>query len=486
MKTLLRAALCSLTFLAATAEAGDKYAVKAGTIVTMNGESIENGVIVMEGGRITAVGSEADVKIPWDAEVLDVPDLVAMPGFVQAHATGGMDRSNETIDVAPFLQISDSIDPVAFFFEECIRWGVTTINVQHSTNCVIGAVGMVVKPHGMTVDAMLVKPRSGVKVCVSPKSGKSRATQMQILRKTFGDLKRYLDGVIQQKKDGDDTARREALYQGRELDGEKAKGRAMKGEGWKVDGLELVPRGEIDEKQEPLLAMVEGELAVYINCSVPMDVPHAIELARDNGFLSSTVLVLGSSCWKAADAIKAAGVSVVLNSTLVHIERDPVSGEEKETFVPGVFEEKGIPFALSPVDNTTRGLWYQAAVCVGHGMTRAEALAAVTTTPAEILGLTGRVGQLAKGADANVVLFSGDPLSVTSFVEYVLIDGKLAYDRSKDVRTKYLLEGITPENTASAAELDEAPTDHNGSSGEDDDENKDDENKDDDSKEGGR
>ena len=130
------AAACSLVLLCGSAETGDKLAIKAGKVITMTGETIENGVIVIEGGRITAVGSE-EVKIPWDAEVLDHPELTAFPGFVQAHATQGMDRGNETIDVAPFLNIRDSVDPVSYFFEDCLRWGVTTINVQHAERCVI-------------------------------------------------------------------------------------------------------------------------------------------------------------------------------------------------------------------------------------------------------------------------------------------------------------------------------------------------------------
>ena len=115
---------------------GDKYAVKAGKVITLTGDPIPDGVIVIEGGRITAVGTADEVKIPWDAEVLDVPDMVAFPGFVEAHSSNGMDRPNETIDMAPFLNIRDSIDPVGFYFEDSLRWGVTTINVQHGNQCV--------------------------------------------------------------------------------------------------------------------------------------------------------------------------------------------------------------------------------------------------------------------------------------------------------------------------------------------------------------
>lgn len=447
----MKTSLLLLPLLAATvgvAGADDKYAIKAGKVLTMDGESIENGVIVMEGGRITAIGPADTVKIPWDAAVLDAPDLTAAPGFVEALTYSGMDRANENVEVAPFLKISDSIDPVAFYFEDSLRAGVTTLNVQQGPSCVVGGMGMVVQPFGLTVEEMVVRPDSGIVMSAAPKSGKSRATQAQALRKAFTDLRRHLEQLVQEKKDGNDQARREALYQGRDLSGERGRGRAMTGAAWTVEGLELVPRGEIDEKMEPLLDIVEGSVDVYFYCGTPVDVHQALAVARDNGFLGRTTLVLDDSCWKAADLIAEAGVSVVLDSTLVRTERDPKTAEEEDVFVPGVFAEKGITFALRSRNQSNESMWFQVATCIAHGMSHADAMAAATTVPASMLGLEGRVGSLKNGADGDVVLYSGDPLSLTSFVEYVVLDGNLAYDRSKDVRTRHLLEGVQPEGTA--------------------------------------
>lgn len=448
---LLTLALFAGLATPAFAQSGGKRVINAGRIITQNGPDIVDGTIVIENGRITAIGK--DLQVPWDAEVVDASELVAFPGFVEAHASRGMDRPNENLDVAAYLDIRDSIDPVNFYFEDSLRFGVTTINVQHGDNCVIGAQGMIVKPKGLTVEQMMVRPRSGVKVSASPKGGKSPATQAQTLRNAFTDLRMELENLVQEKKDGDDRARREALYQGRDYEGEDGKGKAMKGTAWKVDGLEAIPRVEIDEKLLPLLKIVEGDIPVYLNCESPMAVHTGLTIARENGFLKRTTLVLGSACWKAADEIAESGVPVILSSSLVHIERDPVTGEEKETFVPGVFQEKGVRFALQSRDQTNRSLWFQAAMCVGYGMERADALNAVTRTPAEILGLGKRVGSLEVGKDGNVVLFSGDPLSVTSLVEYVVIEGDLAYDRSQDVRQKHLIEGVQPQNTAPADDV---------------------------------
>lgn len=443
---LAASTLTALAFPGPGANDDGNMVIKAGKVITLAGEAIENGTIVIEGGRVTAVGK--DIKYPWNAEVKEYPGSVAFPGFVEALTNSGMDNPNENIDVAAFLNVKDSIDPVNFYFEDALRAGITTLNVQQGENCVIGGRGYVVKPTGITVEEMTVKPDSGIAMSADPKRGKSRATQALALRRAFGDLRMYLEEVVEEKKDGDDRATREALYQGREPDEETKKGRPMGGSAWKVENLDMIPRWEIDEKQAPLLDIVEGKTAVFFYCGTPGDVHTAIKIAKENGFLKRTVLALSTSCWKAADLIKQHNVPVILPSTLTHLERDPVTGDEIETFLPTVFQDKGIRFALRSFGASTQSLWYQAALCVGHGMTREQAIAAATTTSAEILGLSDRVGSLAKGKDGNVVIFSGDPLSVTSKVEYVVIEGNQAYDRATDVRMRHLETGAQPENTA--------------------------------------
>jgi imidazolonepropionase-like amidohydrolase len=443
----------------APAQSGKKLVIEAGRIVTLAGPDVEGGRIVVDDGRIVALGKADEVEKPWDATVIGGAQFVAFPGFVEAHTSQGMDRPNENIDVAPFLDIRDSIDPVAYYFEDCLRYGITTVNVQQGGNCVVGGRGMIVRPVGMTVEQMAVRPLYGLKLSAAPKSGKSRSTQMQALRFAFDDLRFYLEELVEKEKDEQGFARREALFQGRDLEEEKAVGRAMGGAAWKVESLELVPRGAIDERYEPLLDLVEGRYAVFFHCGNALDVVHALEVARINGFLARTTLVLWNDCWKAADLVAEAGVPVVVEGDLVQIERDPVTGEERETFVPGVLHEKGIRFALSSENPNTRAPAYQAALAVGQGLERSVALDAVTRVPAEILGLGNEVGSLEKGKLANVLLFSGDPLSVTSWVEHVVVEGRHVYERAKDVRNKHLLEGVQPAGTAppSAAEAGKDP-----------------------------
>jgi imidazolonepropionase-like amidohydrolase len=433
---------------------GGKIAIKAGRIITMAGPDIVNGVITIEDGRIQAVG--ADAKAAWDADVLDHPELVAFPGWVEAHTARGMDRPNENIPVAPFLDVRDSIDPISFYFEDSLRAGILTLNVQQGNACVIGGQGMVVKPFGLTIEQLLVKSQSGLKLSAAPRPGRSRATQAQELRKAFTDLRQYLEKLVQDKKDGKDYARREALYQGKDLEKEEnKKGRAMEGTAtWKVAGLESIPRGEIDDQKAPLLRLVEGKIPAFFYCDSGTAVNLALDVARANGFLANTVLVLAGDSWKAADAIAEAGVPVILPPALMFVERDPLTGKEIETFVPKVFHDKKVRYALQSQNPSAQSLWFQAAQCVAWGIDRKEAMEAATRTAADILHLGKRVGSLEPGKDGNVVLLSGDPLAMTTVVQYVVLDGRVVYDRSKDVRMKHLLQGIEQNNTAPGGAVD--------------------------------
>jgi imidazolonepropionase-like amidohydrolase len=466
MKT--SSAILSLLFVAAAplANAGDgKLVIEAGKIVTLTGEVIENGKIVIEEGRITAVG--VDVDAPWDAEHIDASGLVAYPGFVEAIITGGVDRPNENVPVAPFLDISDSIDPVNVTFENFLRSGVTTINVQQGADCVIGARGHVVKPVGRTVEEMSIRPRAGIVLSASPRRGNSRATQAQALRTTFGGLRRYLNETVAAAKAGDDYAKREAMYQGREPDEESAKGRDLECSAWTVEGMKLVPRWEIDEKQAPLVALVEGKIPAFIYCGNAMDVGVAIEVAESNGFLHKTVLVVSGDCDRAVDWIAERGVPVIIQGSLTRMELDEETEEEEEIFLPKVYADAGVRFALRSVNSTTQSLAYQAARCVAHGMSREDAFRAISITPAEIIGVAKRVGSLSVGMDGNVVLYGGDPFSVEGVVQHVIIEGVAVYDRATDSRMRHLEEGVAPDNTQPAdPEADPADEAGDGEDGE--------------------
>jgi imidazolonepropionase-like amidohydrolase len=219
----------------------------------------------------------------------------------------------------------------------------------------------------------------------------------------------------------------------------------------------------VDERQEPLLRLVEGKLMAFVHCDGAVSVVQALDIARENGFLANTVLVLEGDAWKAADRIAEAGVPVVLPSSLLYVENDPITGKEVETFVPGVFRAKKVRYVLQSLNPSAQSLWFQVATCVGYGIPREEAIAAATKVPAEMLRLGDRLGTLEKGKDGNVLLLSGDPLAVTTTVQYVVLDGNLVYDRTTDKRVQQLLEGVEQPNSAPVNSEEEEEVDpHSG------------------------
>lgn len=423
--------LCLLFLLlpaGATAQERTKIAVKAGRIIPMKGEEIQDGVILVDEGKITAVGK--DVEIPYDFWVLDAGNLTAFPGMVEPFTSRGLDRANESLPVTPFLDVYDAIDPSSTAFEDALRDGITTLLVSQGPDTVIGGIARAVRPVGMTVDAMTVRAEAGIILSFRPKRNTDRMIQMAAFRETFRELDRYRDDLAEKKYAEKLESEGKTLDVGPE---EAAK-----------RGRPLLRDEDYDFKHRNLVRLVEGRLRAFLYCARPVDVIHALDTAAKHGFLERSVLVLENPCWKAADRIKASGRPVILDADLVYREKDPFTGEEKEVFVPSVFYEAGIPFAVRSDPSQafgTRYLWYQAARLVRNGIPREAALRAVTWGAAEIIGLGDRKGALAPGMDGDVLLLSGDPLDGGTWVEKVLIQGKVVYEREKDPRLEELFSG---------------------------------------------
>ncbi len=152
--------------------------------------------------------------------------------------------------------------------------------------------------------------------------------------------------------------------------------------------------------------------------------------------------MLGTDAFRAVAELKAVKRPVVLPEELTYQRRQPISGELEETFVPQVFHQAGISFALLPNSDGSLGErfpGYQAARCVRQGIPRQVALEAITINPARMLGLGDRLGTLEVGKEAYVLVLSGDPLDFNTWVDQAYVRGTKAYDRQEDVRLKQLL-----------------------------------------------
>lgn len=422
----LAAALAGALTAAAVAAPPDSLALTGGRIITVTGEEIEEGTVLIEDGRIVEVGE--DVELPYDAMEVDVTGKVLMPGMIDPQSYRGLDRANESIPVVPFLDVYDAIDPSRLFFENSLRDGVTTVHVMQGNNTVISAKSRVVRPIGLSVDEMTVVPEIGLKLVTSPRAGAGRISQMYELREAFKRFEYEVDRLAEEKYEESLEEDDETI----DVGPEEARRR----------GRDLIRDSDYSDRQLPLARLLRGDLASWFYAGRATDVGPAIALARDLDILENAVFVLGSEAHRAVEELKQADRPVVLDPALYHRTRNPMTGELEEVFVPRKVYEAGLTFALQPNPGASmaeRYLTYQAAVCVREGLSREVALKSITLYPARMLGVESDLGSIEPGKRANIVVFSGDPLEFDSWVDQVFIDGALAYERDRDHRLKELL-----------------------------------------------
>jgi imidazolonepropionase-like amidohydrolase len=422
-------------------------AIRAGKVMTAPGQVIENGTVVVENGRIVAVGG-ADLEIPFDTLLREYPDGVLFAGFAEAHTSNGLDRANENVPIAPFLDVADSIDPVSFYFEDELRGGTTAIGIIPGNNTVIGGRGRVVAPHGMTVEQMSLSSEMGMKISIGPKWGWSRSSQMAELREAEEALterlkrlgQKLLDEQADQadaKKAGDEPAEKKD-----DADSMDSAGGLLR-YGDDFPGKDLISEEDLNDVDRGMINILNGDQRIWLNCPTATDVMHGILWAKDHGLLDQVVFVVSAAAHKAATELAETGRPVALGGSLFHIEKDPVTGKEIRTFAPKVFADSGVTLSIASEKGRMGPdrLSYQASTCVREGVSRADALAMVTSNAAILWGLDGTLGVLAEGAYGNMALLDGDPLSSSSKVLKVWLRGSEVYDRESDSRLQRLLEG---------------------------------------------
>ncbi len=408
--------------LAVPSAAQDQLVVKAGTLHTFAGDPIQNAVILIENGRITAIGSADEIEAPWNAKVVDATNMVVLPTWVLAHTPGGLSGGNENMANVPFLTVQDAIDPSDTFFDEAIRNGVGTLHVIPGNSTLLGGRGMVVRPYGKTVEDMTVRDAGGLKLSLQADRGNSRMAQIRALRNALKDAQ---------------DAKAELERQRTEWQKEKDAGATEKKE---FDG-------EIDELKKPVVDLIDGALTGYLFVPSAAEVPEVARLKEQYPAMK-LVLVLGPSCYKAADRLKELGYPIVLeDESIEYVERDPETGDETTVCPPKVFADAGIEFAisLSQSGNSARRYpWWQMATMVRHGVDRGVALRSLTTVPARILGVDAEFGTLEVGKVASLQVLEGDPLAATTWTRWVVLEGEVAYDKTADKRLQVLFGETAP------------------------------------------
>jgi imidazolonepropionase-like amidohydrolase len=412
-KSQLVSLACWLTAVLATGTAltgQDVVAIKAGKIITITGPVIDDGVVLIENGRIKKIGKQAEVEIPWTAKVIDATGKVVLPTWVIAHSQGGQRGFNENMQNVPWLSVADAIDPASVYFEDALRTGVGTIHVQPGNQTLMGGQGMVVRPIGRTVEDMAVAGNTGIKLSLFAPGG-GRLQQIRKLRRAIGDVREYLA----------DFERRKA-----EHEREQAAGAIPADKKWSE---------EIDRTKKGAVELVQKKAVGWLYVPSFAEVDEALRLAQE----LDLQLVLGNNIDEAIGLLKKFGKPVVLDENLEYFETDEETQKEKKLCSARLLADAGVPFALTlGQSGPTAQPWWQLGTCVRNGIGRQQALEALTMVPAKMLRLDDQLGSLTEGKLANLQVLTGDPLQATSWVETVLLEGEVVYERSKDPRLQYL------------------------------------------------
>ncbi len=379
-----------------------KILIKNGTLCTMTENKIEKGDILIEGGKIAAIGPE--IQDPA-AQVIDACGLYVMPGLIDAHSHIGLfdfnnehtvDDANEMTDpVTIAVDARYGVNPKAREFRASYEHGITTLLITPGSGDVFCGLPFALKTYGNNVFDMTLKAPCAVKIALggNPKNTYGDRKQLPItrmgvahvLKETFRKAKEYLDKK-ERKEDVDYDANMEAL------------------------GLAL-----------------KGEVPCKVHCT-QYDMLTAIEVCKEYGVHFSLEHAWGATDYM--DEIVESGCDICYGPIATY--RSP--GERRKIDVEAVKEldQRGVNVALitdSPI-LSEQSLYHHIGEAVREGLPQERALRMVTVNAAKVLGVADRIGTLEVGKDADIILVRGRlGLDTDAKVEYTLIDGNIVYKR---------------------------------------------------------
>ena len=373
--------------------------IKNGYIMTMAGDDIENGCILMDDkGKILSVGKTVDA--PQDCTVIDAQGRLVTPGCVEAHCHIGLRKTslgwegseiNESSNpITPQMRAVDGIDPNNEFFDDAIKGGVTTGAVGPGSSNVVCGTFSVVKFIGKRIDKMIVKEDCAMKCALgeNPKSAKkSIKTRM-----------------------GSAALMRELLFKARNYQQAKDDGKAP----------------TFDMKLEAMLPVMRGEIPLKCHAHRADDIFTSIRIAKEFG-----VKLTLDHCTEGAliaDELAEDGYPALVGPFWGARSKPELRNKSHATAAE--LHKAGVKIAIitdAPVIAPEK-LPLCAGLAVVAGLPYREAWKSITINPAEILGVEDRVGSLEVGKDADVVIWNEDPLTrICASVHTTIVDGQIVY-----------------------------------------------------------
>ena len=376
-------------------------------IIPIVGQPIEQGILIVQNGKITAVGDARTVRLSSDVQQIDVSGKVIMPGLVDSHShigePAGADGSSP---IQPDIRILDSVNPRSGSIQRAQSGGITTVNVMPGSGHLDSGQTLYLKlrDDAEKIEDLLIydkdgKYTGGIKFANGTNPMRAgggtfpgtRSKSAALVREQFIKAQEYRDKV---KKAGNDKSK-------------------------------LPPR---DLAMEALAEVLDGRRVVHFHTHRADDIMTILRLQKEFGF--RLVLHHVSEGWKVADEIAKAKVPcsiILIDSPGGKLETTDIKFE-----TPAIMDKAGVMFGFHTDDYITDSRFFlrEAAIGVRGGLSREKALYALTLANAKILDLDKRVGSLETGKDADFIVLSGDPLSVYTHVLQTWVEGKKVFDRS--------------------------------------------------------
>lgn len=419
MNALLILVAASAPLLPAPAQKGaaaELVAIRVGRAETVSKGRIDNAVLLVEGGKIVAIGE--DLPVGRGIRVLDRPDWVAMPGLVNPYSRVGLDSRGGT-GFEPQVSCRNEIYPLERAYGDLLEAGVTTLGLYPPGTGVPGQ-ALAVRPAGDSVEEMLVAP-SGYLLMVF----RSDARSKKMIRDAFAKVDDHLEKEkkAKEKWDKDQEKAKSTEKKDEKKDEEKKDEPKADEKASKV----FVPPAP-DEKVAPFLALRRKEARSLVAISGAGDYLHWLDAIGKEDFPWDLriPIVRELDIYEVKKEIGEKGVRVVMEPQLsLH------PSTMRQRCLPMELAQAGARLVLIPRDDNLarhKSWLMDVGEMVGVGLDREVALRAVTLEPAALLGLDERVGSLEVGKDANLIFLDGDPFERTTRLKAVMLEGRMVHE----------------------------------------------------------
>ena len=393
----------------------ETVALRGGRLLTITDGVIDDGVLIMRRGRITAIGSQ--VRIPSDARVIDVTGKTVMPGLIDGftnlgvvdYPSYGEDDDEATDPVMPHMRIIDAFNPANRFIPFARSAGVTAVLCAPAEGNLLTGQSALVRLAGTSIEEMVAVSPVGVHLSLGEASKlryaekrRMPATRMgsaALLRQTLLDARGYADKVAAHE---------------RKIAAHEAGDSAGEGSGEPTPPVR-------DLKLEALLQVLSGRVPLIVSADRFDDIHTALRIAAE--FDVRIILNHGAEAHRLAVELAGQDIPVIWGPADARYRE--LESQEGRSETPGLLARAGVrvAFQTGSVEDVT-GLLAQARTAVAHGLSREEALKGLTLYPAEAFGAGDELGSLEVGKMADVVVFDGDPLSELSKAEMVFVGGR--------------------------------------------------------------